>query len=199
MPPWSVRIDPFNWLLEGRLGLELEVGVLSFMTVELVPVFVTTSKPATLNFSGFDDPVRRDSNGLGAMSGASIGAGFWIGGKPFRGMVLRAIFENYGYTYRALDGSTEVDRVSHTERVLMGMFGSMSRFGAFTITGGIGLGMDMNKEERCYTPTDGPGAPTGSGCGDIHLLVPPNSIYSVTSGIYPVVLRARFSLGVTFD
>ena len=33
-----VRIDPFNWLLEGRLGLELEIGILKFMSFEMVPV-----------------------------------------------------------------------------------------------------------------------------------------------------------------
>ena len=65
MPPWSVRMDPFNWLLEGRLGLELEVGLLNWLSVEFVPVFVVNDQPPAFNFSGREDPLTQESNGLG--------------------------------------------------------------------------------------------------------------------------------------
>lgn len=197
MPPWSVRIDPFNWILRGRLGLELEVGLLSFMSVELIPVFVTNSS----NYlDGIRSPLQQESNGLGALSGISIDAGFWLGGKPFKGYVLRAIYENYGYTYKVTDGTGAVaDRLSHTDRVLMGMLGSVSRIGVFTIAGGLGLGVDLNKEERCYVPgQDFVGSPTGRGCGNLELS-DGTSRYNVASFLYPAVLEFRFSLGVSID
>ncbi|HVU03244.1 MAG TPA: hypothetical protein VHE30_15895 [Polyangiaceae bacterium] len=202
IPPFSILIDPFNWLLQERLGLQLEVGVLSFMTVELVPVFVMSDKPPAMNFVGSEDPIRQESNGLGAMSGASIGAGFWLSGKPLDGYVLRAIFQNYGYKYKAVDAAGTFDSTAHTDRVLMGMFGSNSRWGPFTIQGGIGLGVDLNKEERCYGAGDVTGSPKGSGCGDIELRLarPPGSpLYGVNNFLYPAVLDVRFALGVSID
>jgi hypothetical protein len=201
MPPWSVRLDPFNWLLEGRLGLELEAGLLSFMTVELVPVFVVNDSPPTLHyFSGYGDSLTQESNGVGALSGVSIGAGFWLEGKPLRGTVLRALFQNYGYTYETAESDgTPIDSMSHTDRVLMGMLGSVNRWGAFTIATGIGLGVDLNDEERCYLDGDAPGSPTGKGCGDIQLRGRGTDLLGVTSFLYPAVLTGRISLGVTID
>jgi hypothetical protein len=32
-PDFSVRVDPLNWLLLGRLGFELEVELLELLTV----------------------------------------------------------------------------------------------------------------------------------------------------------------------
>ena len=42
-------MDPFNWLLQGRLGIELEVGLLDLISFELVPVFVVNDKPPVIN------------------------------------------------------------------------------------------------------------------------------------------------------
>jgi hypothetical protein len=208
MPPWSVRLDPFNWLLEGRLGLELEVGLLEFMTFELVPVFVVNDQPPTLNLSGVEDTLRQESNGLGAMSGASLGLGFWLQGRVLRGTVLRAIFQNQGYTYKTVDSGGTIDRFSHTDRVLMGMIGSHSRFGAFTIAGGIGLGVDLNKEERCFdrgndftsAGTLRSSAPSGRNCGEQQIAVDrTGGVADVGGFLYPAVLEGRISLGVSFD
>ena len=201
MPPWSVRIDPFNWLLEGRLGFELEVGVLSFMTVEIVPVFVVNAKPPTMNFRGGEDPLRQESNGIGPMSGASIGAGFWLSGEVLRGTVLRAMFQNYSYTYKTHDDLGTIDSASHTKRVLMGMIGSHNRWGAFTIATGIGLGVDLNSEERCYKDADTLGQPTGKDCGEIQVALDraKSVVFDGGGFLYPAVLAARISLGVSFD
>lgn len=201
IPPWSVRIDPINWLLEGRLGLELEVGLYKFMSFELVPVFVTTSTPPTLNyFNTYGGSLSQESNGLGAMSGASFGLGFWLSGHPMKGTVLRAIYQNYGMKYK-----TDADEATHTQRAIVGMLGSVSRFGAFTLGGGFGLGVDLNKEERCYKDSapgvvaDRPGAPTGTGCGQVQLMDGARNTYIVTGFPYPAVLEFRISLGITID
>ena len=189
MPPWSVRIDPFTWLIEGRLGVELEVGVLKWLSVELVPIFVTnTEPPALTGFSGRDSDVSQHSNGPGPISGTSIGAGFWLDGHVLHGYVLRAIFTNYGYTYSSA-GNT--DQFTHTDRVLEGMFGSNATWGPFTIGGGIGLGVDLNHQVRC--------AGTNPNCNDLELEMPNGGVSIISSSIYPVVIDGRISLGVTFD
>ena len=201
IPPWSVRIDPLNWLLEGRLGLQLEVGFWKFMSFELVPEFVTTSSPPTLSyFSGFGDSLRQEANGLGALSGATFDIGFWLSGHPMKGNVLRAMFLNNGYTYKTVSpAGADIDSVSHTQRVLMGMFGSVSRWGAFSLEGGIGLGVDLNKEERCYKPGDVVGKPQGAGCGQLQLTDSTGNIFQVSAFPYPAVLTFRLSLGITID
>jgi hypothetical protein len=206
MPPWSIRVDPFNLLLDGRLGFELEAGVTSFISVELVPIFVVNSKPPTLNFSSIDNPVRQESNGLGALAGSSIDVGFWLSGHVLEGYVIRAMFQNYGYAYKTVDSGHDYDRLEHTDRVLMAMFGSNSRWGAFTIAGGLGLGVDLNHQERCFTDADAAAAtpttvprPTGHGCGDLQLLDSSGNRFGVQGWAYPVVLDVRFSLGVSFD
>jgi hypothetical protein len=203
MPPWSVRIDPFNWLLEGRLGLELEVGLLKFMSVELVPVFVVNDQPPTLNFSGLDEILYQHSNGLGALAGSSLSVGFWLGGEAFQGYVLRAILTNYGYTYETKDELGTIDEVSHTERHAYAFLGSQSSWGAFTIAGGIGLGVELNKEQRCFATNNVASAQT-SGCEDddeqlIALDRNVNQVADVNSPLHPIQLMGRISLGIVID
>lgn len=204
MPPLSVRIDPFNWLLQGRLGFEIEAGLLDFMSFELVPVFVVNEQPPMINFRGLDSELTQHSNGVGSMSGASFGLGFWLEGKPFEGNVLRVILTNYGYEYRTNDDAGEIDKAKHTERHLYGFFGSHHRWGFFTISAGIGLGVELNKEERCYP--DPPATPktdaTSSGC-DGQLLISldrnTSTLADLNGGLHPVYLMGRFSLGIVID
>lgn len=195
-PEISVRIDPFNFLLEGRLGLELETEVYKFLTVEVVPVFVTTEKPPTLNYSSYEkSTLHQKSNGLGAISGAAIDAGLWFGGKPFDGYVLRAGFTNYAYTYESSFGTpTQHDSVSHTDRQFFAMIGSHNRWGAFTIAGGIGLAYELNKQNRCLD-TLGEVA-----CDDdkLQIRLTNTDTYDLHPFLYPFDLLARFSLGVVF-
>jgi hypothetical protein len=203
MPPWSVRIDPFNWLLEGRLGLELEVGLLKFMSVELVPVFVVSDQPPMLNFSGIEDTLYQQSNGLGALAGSSLSVGFWLEGKAFQGYVLRAILTNYGYTYETKDDAGKIDEASHTERHFYGYIGSQSTWGAFTIAGGIGLGVELNKEQRCF-PTNNIADAQTSNCPDddeqlIALDRNVSRVADLNSPLHPIQLMARFSLGIVID
>jgi hypothetical protein len=195
MPPWSVRIDPFTWVLEGKLGIELEVGVLKWLSVELVPVFLTGTKPPTFSsYASRDSDVSQHSNGLGPLSGASIGAGFWFQGNVLHGYVLRAIFTDYGYTYT----SNYPDQFTHTDRWFMGMFGAHNTFGPFTIAGGIGLGVELNQAEYCGAAAPGDSVKP-SGCNDLRIRLRDGSTGSVAPSFYPVVLAGRFSFGVTFD
>jgi hypothetical protein len=206
VPAFSIRMDPFNWLIEGRLGFELEVAVWKFISVELVPVFVANDEPPSFNFSGREDPISQHSNGLGPIAGTSIGAGFWLSGEPLEGYVLRAIFTNYGFTYRASDRAGVFDEFDFTERRLMGFFGSHSRWGAFTLSGGIGLAYELNQQARCFASGTTPIA--GSDCVDedeMHILLDPDPIQGgwlvddMNGGLHPLYLEARFSLGVVID
>jgi hypothetical protein len=198
MPEISIRVDPFNLFLEGRLGLELEGQVYKWLTLELVPVFVTTKSPPTLNYEQYDSHLSQTSNGLGPISGAAIDAAFWFDGRPFRGYALRTGFTNYAYTYDADNQDGSHDSISHTEREFFVMLADQSRWGAFTIGGGVGLGYELNQQRRCF---DDAGAATSS-CADNGLLIKLNSsgtsVGDLNSALYPFDFLVRFSLGVVF-
>lgn len=192
----SVRIDPFNFLLEGRLGLELETQLYKFLSLELVPVFVTTKSPPTLNYNTYEkSTLRQASNGLGAISGAAVDAGIWFGGKPFNGYVLRTGFTNYAYTYSTTyEGGS--DRVSHTDRQFFAMIGTHNRWGAFTIAGGFGLAYELNKQNRCLNTL---GSETTCAKDSLQIrLTSRGDVGELHSFLYPFDLVARFSLGVVF-
>jgi hypothetical protein len=205
IPSFSVRVDPFNLLLEGKLGFELEVELLKWMTVELVPVFVVNEAPPTFGYvSGFDEELRQESDGLGALAGSSLDVGFWLQGKAFEGYVLRAMITNYAYNYVSSDSEGQIDQVSHVERQFFGFFGSHSRWGAFTMAGGIGLGAELNNEKRCF---DAEGKAT-SQCSKSRQLIQvsrppagetiPFNTVDLKRGLGGVQLLVRFSLGVVF-
>jgi hypothetical protein len=201
-----VRIDPFNWILQGQLGFELEVGVTKWLSIETVPMFVVDQTPPWLNIGGGDSRVYQHSGGWGALSGATLGVNFWPH-KVFKGYVIRAGVTNYSLEYetKSSDGG-RLDFVPHVKRQFYAMFGSVERWGAFTLAGGIGLGYELNKETRCL-PTNGSvaqaiaGAAPGN-CDEIQIATPVGNqvgAVSVTSFTYPWDLLARISLGVTID
>lgn len=197
-PELSIRIDPLNWLLDGRLGIELETQVYKFISFEMVPVFVTSELPPNLRWSA-DGIVTQESNGVGALSGTSVGAGFWLSGKALRGTVFRVILTNYSYTYKASDEAGTFDSVSHVDRHAYAYLGGHSRWGLFTLAGGIGLGVELNKEQRCLIG----GRIVTSGCRNEELDIAmdrtwaraPGNLHSST---YPIEVMFRLSLGVTF-
>lgn len=198
----SVRVDPLNWLIYGRLGLELEAAVWKFISVELVPVFVTDQQPPFMNLGSFPSNVYQKSNGLGALSGASLGAGFWLNQDPFRGTVFRVLFTNYAYTYETTDDAGRIDIASHTDRRIYGFLGSHSRWGIFTIASGIGLGAELNRQRRCMDTSTFPVVPTTVGCKkdvfDLQLERGANSTYGVYGWLHPAYLDFRLSLGFVF-
>jgi hypothetical protein len=200
---FSVRFDPLNWLLLGRLRVELEASVWKFISIEFVPTFVTSQSPIALNYAGLDAPLTQHSNGIGPLSGASLGAGFWLSGEPFQGYVIRLNFTNHGYVYRSADGEGTIDRVTFTERRLMAFFGSHSRFGPFTFAGGFGLGYELHRVERCglTTVSDGSVAGRTSDCRGKQLIALDRSLderADLNGPLHPVYFEARFSLGVVF-
>lgn len=199
-PDMSVRVDPLNWIIYGRLGLELEAAVWKFISVEVVPVFVTNEQPPLMNLGSLPATLRQESNGLGALSGASIGAGFWLNGEPFRGTVLRLIYTNYGYRYISrLDDGREMDNAVHTERHLVGFLGSHSKWGPFTIASGIGLGVELNRERRCRLGSTGVSF-TKEGCSKdvFELQLTPSESTNLYGWLHPAYLTFRLSLGFVF-
>ena len=211
IPPFSIRLDPLNWILEGQLGFELEVGVAKWLSIETVPMFVTDQSPPLLNLGRSDSRIYQHSNGLGPLAGATLGINFWPR-KVFKGYVIRTGLINYALHYETKDDmGTRVDAVSHTKREFYAMFGSVERWGAFTLAGGFGLGYDLNKESRCF-PTDqasfSPADAKPGNCDEIQIAVPAGvdefgrkqaAQVPVTPFTYPWELLARISLGVTID
>jgi hypothetical protein len=203
-----VRVDPFNLLLEGQLAIELEVAILKFLSAELVPIFIVNDTPPTFGYvTGREEHVTRSSNGLGPLAGTSIDVGFWPEGRALKGYVIRAIFTNYSYRYEAWDARADpFDTVDHVERRLLGYFGSHSRWGAFTMAGGFGIGTELNAERRCFRDVDGYAQPT-TNCNKKELLIRltrdrvPTAYLPVADlygGLGGVQLLVRFSLGVVF-
>jgi hypothetical protein len=207
IPPFSVRIDPFNWILQGQLGFELEVGVAKWLSIETVPMFVVDHSPPWLNIGGGDNRVYQNSGGWGPLAGATLGVNFWPH-KVFKGYVIRAGLTNYSLEYETKNpNGGRLDYVPHVKRQFYAMFGSVSRWGPFTLAGGIGLGYELNKESRCLpasanTPAQAiAGAQPGS-CDEIQIVAPLGNGFipvSVTSFTYPWDILGRISLGVTID
>jgi hypothetical protein len=204
---FSVRVDPLNWLLLGRFGIELEMTAWKFISVELIPVFVTSTEPLLLNYSRFDGTLTQHSRGIGPIPGASLGVGFWLFGEPFSGYVIRLNFTNYAYTYRAADGGGTFDKVEITERRIAGFFGSHSRFGPFTIAGGFGLGLELNQNDRCGLAKVSSGDEgfhvTGrttdcEGRQQIALNRNLTETADLNGPLHPVYFEARFSFGIVF-
>lgn len=199
---YSIRIDPLNWLLLGRLAVELEVSLFEYLTVQLTPIFVTAESPIAVNYAGLDDPLKQHSNGLGPISGVSVGVGAWFWARPFHGYVLRLEFSNYGYNYRTTDAMGTIDRVDFTERRLSLFIGSHSRFGPFTFAGGFGLGYELNQQERCGLSVSGSGVSAReTDCNGHQWIALDRSSQEradLNGPLHPVYFQARFTLGVVF-
>jgi hypothetical protein len=193
-------------LLQGRLGIELEVALASWFSVELIPQFVVVGESPLLGPSTRPDNVVQSSDGLGPLSGASIGGAFWLQGKPFKGYGLRLFLTNYGMRYEATDSLGLVDEATYLERRLTMMFTSVSRFGPFTIATGIGLGYQFPNESRCVFLLSNPIATDSEGCGkNVQLALARNptraDIFDVNSTEIAgsIDIAMRLSLGVSFD
>jgi hypothetical protein len=212
MPDVSVRLDPFNGIISGRLGLELEVAPLDWLSVELVPVFVVMRSPPSLSVNV--DNLEQRARGLGPISGASLGVGFWFGGdRALDGYVLRAYLTNFGYRYETTDDNdNRIDTVTRVERRFGAMFGSQTVIGDyFTFAGGLGIEYELNRDKRCFdssNPLVGE-RPVGTraGCDDGEYLIAterypsngPVDAVDLHGPLYPFEIVARISFGVTFE
>jgi hypothetical protein len=207
LPVMSVRVDPFNWLLAGRLGFELEAQVWKFISVELVPVFIVNDQPPYLNLNliGVPNTLRQKSAGLGALAGTSIGVGFWLGGTPMEGYVLRAELTDYAINY-----DSAIDHVRYVEREFQVLFGQHSKWGPFTLAGTFGIGSMLNKHERCFADNAiNTNSAQTSGCVNskqmLFAVTPfngatgqPMGVINLNGWAYPIDLVLRISLGVVF-
>jgi hypothetical protein len=202
----SIRIDPLNWLLSGRLGFELESQVWKFISFEVIPMFVVNDQPPflNLNLSGVPNNLYQKSGGIGALAGASAGVGFWFSGKPMEGYVLRAEFTDYVVDYESRDAQGPIDnKVETVERAFEVLIGSHSKWGPFTLAGTFGLGSMLNRQNRCL-PASNHYIPTTSGCDnqkELSIAVTRNSppdVVNLHDWTYPIVLVFRLSLGVVF-
>lgn len=198
-PTFSIRLDPLSWLIWGELPLELEAEVVKRISVEVVPLFVTSETPPALEYS-FDGDVTQHSDGVGRLAGASIGGGIWFTGKRLRGQVFKLIYTNYSYRYQSSDEMGTIDEASHTERRIFGYLGSSSVYGVFTIAGGFGLGLELNKHDRCFPENDLASVTTDCENQGLELALDRNANQRVDlhSFPYPIALMVRISLGVTF-
>jgi len=170
-----------------------------------VPVFIVNDSPPFLNLSNHEDNVFQGSGGLGALSGASLGINFWLNGRAFDGYVIRTGFTNYGLEYKTREGTDgpQIDSVKHTERRFYAMLGSISRWGAFTLGGGIGLAYELNQQTRCYPANaESTSDVTDSGCDDelqISLDRDVSLVGNLYDSFFPMEILGRISLGVTID
>ena len=105
------------------------------------------------------------------------------------------MFTNYAYRYDTRDELGEIDSLKHTERLLYGMLGSHMRWGAFTIAGGIGLGVELNEQNRCPDTVD------DSQCDESTLLIAVDRTGNgadLNGPLHPAIITGRISLGVVF-
>lgn len=201
-PTMSVRVDPLNWLLWGRLGVELESQIWKFISVELVPVFVVNDQPPylNLNLSGVPNTLYQKSGGWGSLAGASLGVGFWFDGKPMEGYVLRAELTDYVFDYDSRDENGPIDHVRYVDREFQVLLGSHSKWGPVTLAGAFGLGTMLNRQNRCFLSN---GTASTSGCTNskelsIAATKQPLNVVNLHDWTYPAVLVFRISLGVVF-
>lgn len=201
-PTMSVRVDPLNWLLWGRLGVELESQIWKFVSVELVPVFVVNDQPPylNLNLSGVPNTLYQKSGGWGSLAGASLGVGFWFDGKPMEGYVLRAELTDYVFDYDSRDENGPIDHVRYVDREFQVLLGSHSKWGPVTLAGTFGLGTMLNRQNRCFLSN---GTAATSGCTNskelsIAATKQPLNVVNLHDWTYPAVLVFRISLGVVF-
>lgn len=199
-----MRVDPLNWIVNGKLGFELEVEALEWLTIETVPIFVMAHEPFSL-----PSYVQQYSNGLGPLSGASLSAGFWLEGDSFRGTVIRAGLTNYSYRYVSFEklpndergGQLDEAKLTHTR--LNVMLGSGRRFGYFTIAGGFGIEYELSDERRCLDKNQVQTVTKSDGCSRSQYLLVRRKDQPDTANLrgflYPFEFVFRFSLGVVFD
>lgn len=203
MPAFAIGFDPLDMILEGKFAPQLEVGVWEFISIELVPLFFIDDSPLLWDVYGINsrgDKLYRTSNGIGPLVGASIGAGFWLGGTPFRGLVLRPFITNYGIEYTSKSDGIMDDRVTFTERRLGLLFGSMNRFGPLALSAGIGLSYELNPYQRCELYDAGPSfAARSHDCGGRLLIGTSSGAVDLFGPLHPIAIEGRLSIAIVVD
>ncbi len=229
LPDFSVRLDPLNAIIYGRLGLELEASIpgVDWLSVELVPRFVVWKRPPAYTIDSGPDTLSQRARGIGPLTGSSLGVGFWFAGdRPLDGYVVRLMYQNYSYRYlverndddpgdelRADIGGGIIDTVAETERRLAVTFGSHSVIGKFfTIASELGIAYELNQQKRCF-PEDGaaddavPAWTAITDCDDDERLIGLDHwtvgeslpVADLNGWLYPFDIFIRLSFGVTVE
>ena len=217
IPDFSVRLDPRAWLTEEQLKIELEVELLSWLTLELVPTFITNEQQAAL---GRELPLERQSNFLGPIPGAGLNLGFWLGDDALHGSVIRAGLRIDSFTYRtfAEENRSEgvrrgdvVDEVNYIRDLLTLEWGYHHNWGPFTVSGGLGLAYEMFSPKRCLAGGRASVPATSSDCDETQLVLVAQAargaampafhdLYSPTVlALHPFSLTARLSFGILIE
>ncbi len=219
MPEFSIRLDPLNALLKGQLGQEVELELLSWLSIETIPLFIINSQPVWYNAY---DPLEQSSEWLGPLAGAEVNLGFWLGGDTFNGTVLRFGFRHANLGYRSVaqsdfDGSGTrnpvakgdvMDELQDNHRRVSFVIGSHRSWGAFTLVGGFGLEYDLGNAKRCITNRTGVFTPkSDDSCDDdqLQLALEPlrdmaaPDVVNIYGALHPFYLTFRLSLGVVFE
>ncbi|MCA9626246.1 MAG: hypothetical protein KC766_01210 [Myxococcales bacterium] len=198
---WAVRLDPLNWLLQGRLGISGDIALTEWFSVELTPVFTVNSEPPAFNLHGREDTLSQEGNFIGAMSEINLGASFWLE-APLEGYVLRAIYNHAAYSYKATDDQGQFDAVDEKSDKLIFFFGSYGKYGPVSIGGGLGIGYYLGNQQRCAE--DGGQLPQNartSDCdGELNIAIDRQGNYAdIHPGIYPIDISGRIEFGVVFN
>ena len=88
---------------------------------------------------------------------------------------------------------------------MIALIGSHTSFGLFTISAGIGLGVELNQQQRCFANA-GTSALMAStrGCpdsGELRILADRQGdrVVDLNGSLFPFYLVGRLSLGITVD
>lgn len=214
LPDFALRFDPMAWLIEGQLDVELELELQTWLTLELIPSFVTARSQRVL---GRELPLTREANFLGPVPGAAVNLGFWWGKQALHGSVIRAGVRIEGFTYRTFASANHspsgtrkgdpIDKANYTRDLLTLEWGYHRSWGLFTVSGGVGLAYELSSPRRCLRT----GGTTSSDCERTELILvsepasaglPParHDLYSPTAlPLHPFSLSARLSLGVLIE
>ncbi|GEM_PF-1096174 len=229
LPDFSIRLDPLNAIIYGRLGLELEASIphVDWLSVELVPRFVVWNRPPSFTIDSGPDTLTQRARFAGPLAGSSIGVGFWFAGdRPLDGYVVRLMYQNYGYRYLAERhdddpgdelrpdiGGGIIDTVAETERRLAVTFGSHSVIGKFfTIASELGVAYELNQQQRCFPEERGidgtpPAWTATTDCDDDERLIGLDHwtvgeslpVVDLNGWLYPFDIFIRLSFGITVE
>jgi hypothetical protein len=79
--------------------------------------------------------------------------------------------------------------------------GSHNKYKFFTLSTGIGLGIELDKRVRCYTTPGDITSVTEDNCDELHISLNDDAteIADLHDSFHPIVLTGRVSLGVVFE
>jgi hypothetical protein len=184
----------------------MEVGLLKFMSVEIVPVFVVNDQPPSLNFSRHRrQPCTRKNRRPGSHGRQLAQPGFWLEGKSDAGLRTARILTKLTATPTKRKMTSDRSMRSATPAPVLLLQSGRTRAGAlFHARGRHRLGCRAEQGNRAVSSLANA---TSYGRRDVERLRQqqiivqrsPVGIYKPEFAAHPVQLMFRFSLGITID